>query len=408
MSDYSVIRIFYLLLGLFFVAGASTFGAAARTEKAEPGSGPEIKLEIIDGQFLLNAPITVRIFKHRIPPNSSVGIFLVPVMPENNPPIHGVWNPGCDGPLSRKTISLSGTGVQEFEWNGRATWWAPADGPMPCEDILPGRYLFQMYLYQEQDVPLVGMGRRAEPVQSAISLTFDLTGELDLSRIERDLNMRAVDLIQKNLELPNASDFVQAMYRSTGKLQDRNGGYFCQNKVVPLPHEGLVRACTTVPVLTELGLRLPYGEYVETRPIMRISRRAGAFRDVLLKARDAAAIPMLARLEMSVANEVGKGESCSISTTDPECHESFVYVKESSVLRATVENLFYQPERDDWAFLFKFEASKNGESLFEVESFVCVSGQGHVMQVSPIARELKGERRPSKVMNLVGLECEGS
>ena len=408
LSEFSVVRICNLLLGLLLVAGFLTFGTEARTEKVEAGSGPDIKVEVTGSQFRVNDQITIRIVKHRISPNSSVGIFLVPVMPENNPPIHGVWNPGCDGPLSSKTVSLNSTGVQEVEWSGRATWWAPVDSPMLCEDVLPGKYQFRVDLFRTQDVPLVGREQGVLPVRSAYSAPFRLRGEMDLSRIERDLNMRAVDFIQKKLEEPNASDFVQEMFRSKGKLQHRSGGYFCQYKVVPLPHEGLVRACTTVPVVTELGLRIPHGEYVETRPIIRISRRAGTLRAVLFKARSAAAFPLLTRLDLSLANEVDKGEGCSISTNDPQCRERVIFTKDASELLATVENLFYRPETDNWAFLFKFEAKKNDVSLFEVDSFVCVSGSGQVMQVLSTEHNPNKGRRKSDNVGSNGLDCEGS
>ncbi len=300
-------------------------------------------------------------------------------MPEGNVYPAGVWSPGCNGPLTATSIATPDEGALDFQWDGRTSWYAPSDVPERCKKVLAGQYRISVKLYGEQDVRLVGRYRPPEALATSVSEAFEIVGALDVSRVKHDLNGRIVSHIWEALELPNSSSVIHDAMAEKGEFSDEGYGIFCMNKEMPFLYEGFVRSCTSVPVVTPLGLRLPHGNYIDVRPRMMASKNVERMWANLLAARTFVATPLLEKLGLSLANKDREQDLCQSQFGRKWCRGRSVYAEGNVSLSISVRDWKYLPADNVWLFHFLTSGSRDHKLVFKENVFACVDGAGSVL-----------------------------
>jgi|GEM_PF-5064055 len=379
------------ILRAIFVASTFLFFVALNvfTQTLAAGQPTELYIELETKKNDLHSPVGIKVKASHAPSDSSIALHLSPLMPGGNVYPTGVWSPGCNGPLTASSITTPGGGVLNYQWNGHTTWQAPSDAPERCKKVLAGQYRVIAKLYREQDIPLVGWHRPPEPLAVSVSETFEIVGALDASRVKRDLNGRIVSHVWEALELPNSSSIIHDAMVEKGEFAEEGYGVFCMNKEMPFLYEGFVRACTNVPVVSALGLRLPYSNYINVRPRMTVSKNVGHMWANLFVARKAVATPLLDILGLSFANEDQEQDICQSQFGRKWCRGRIAYEKANVSLLVSVRDWKYLPTDDIWLFHFLTSGSMDHKLIFEENAFVCVNGAGEVLGQQTAARGSK-------------------
>lgn len=364
-----------------FVTSIFLFSVALNvfTQTLAAGQLPELHIELETKKIDLHSPVEIRVKTSHAPPDSSIALHLSPLMPVGNVYPTGVWSPGCNGPLTASSISTPVGGVLNYQWNGHTTWHAPSDAPERCRKVLAGQYQIIVKLYAKQELPLVGWYRPPEPLARSVSEVFEIVGALDVSRVKHDLNGRIVSHVWEALELPNSSSMIHDAMVEKGEFADEGHGVFCMNKEMPFLYEGFVRSCTSVPVVTPLGLRLPYENYIDVRPRMTVSKNVEHMWSNLLAARTAVATPLLDKLGLSFANEDQEQDLCQSQSGRKWCRGRIVYAKSNVRLLISVRDWKYLPANDVWLFHFLSSGSRDHKLVFKENVFACVDGVGKVL-----------------------------
>lgn len=377
----------YKILKTFFIAGLIQFSCVLElfVQSGANGDVPGIRVEIEKEKHVLHSPIGIKVMASQFPAGSSIAILLSPLMPKRTAFPDGVWSPGCAGPLTASSISAVGNDVLEYRWDGRTTWHAPTDAPERCTKVLAGQYRIIVHLYDEQDVPLVGWFRPPEPLARSVSETFEIVGKLDVTRVELDLNNHIVSHVWETLELPNSSSLLHKALVEKGELIEVGNGVFCMNKKMPFLYQGQIRACTSVPVVTPLGLRIPRGNYINVRPHMTVSENVEHLWDNLLSARSAVAAPLLDELGLSFADADRERDHCQSRVGQKWCRGQVVYEQGKVELLISVRDWKYLSDEDVWLYSFLSSGFRDARLVFKDEAFACVEGTGKVLRIRSAA-----------------------
>lgn len=374
-------------LKTFVIAGLVQFSCALEllAQSGANGDVPGIRVEIEKEKHALHSPIGVKIRASQFPAGSSIAIFLSPLMPKGNAFPDGVWSPGCAGPLTASSINAVGKNVLEYRWDGRTTWHAPTDLPRRCTKVLAGKYQIIVHIYGEQDVPLVGRFRPPEPLARSDSETFEIVGMLDVTRVEQDLNNHIVSHVWETLELPNSSSLLHEVLVEKGELIEVGNGVYCMNKKIAFLYQGQIRACTSVPVVTPLGLRIPSGNYIKVRPYKTVSENVEHIWKNLFSARTAVVAPLLDELGLSFANEDQDRDHCQSQVGQIWCRGQVVYEQGKVTLLISVRDWKYLSDKDVWLYSFLSTGLRDAKLLFKDEAFACVEGTGKVLRIRSAA-----------------------
>lgn len=360
--------------------------AGAEEVSAKPEG--DIRVELEADSFAIGEEIKINVINERAPSGSSVVLWLWPVMPGDVNERGYYSSPGCKGALTPVTLPFNPDETNTFYWSGLFTWWAPFDLPISCKNFSAGRFEIHAQFYRDKNVPVVGRSTRSQDTklqQSATSRPFDLTGDIDMSRLKNKLNSRAVSFVWDLLQLPNSSDILQDALLNINELRDLGGGYYCLTKEIPLLFSGVVEACTAEPVVTPLGLRLPHGDYISVRGKGEATKNVEQFRNALVIARDAVSQPLLGRMGLSSSNRDRKRERCQ-SPGQIWCRGTVAYTDEGSELMVSVQNWAVSENAELWLFHLQFHISEQYKTQSKGESFVCVNEDGKVLRIANAER----------------------
>lgn len=373
------------LAGSFLVTVLFLFlnSVVGRAEGIDADPDGDIRIELEADSFSVGEKIKIHVYNELAPIGASVALWLSPVMPADYKE-RGYTVPGCYGALTPVTLPIVRDEANTFYWSGLFTWWAPYDVPIKCKHFSAGRFQIHAQFYRDNNALVVGRPTKSQNTrlqQSATSRPFDLTGDIDMSRLKEDLNDQAVRFVWELFELPNSGDLLQVALSDSNELNDLGGGYYCLTKEIPLLYSGVVEACTAEPVVTPLGLRLPHGDYISVRGMGELKSNVEEFESISSAASRAVAELSLEEFDLTVDN-LDEGSARCHSHDRIFCRVAASYVSDNSELFITSRDWTILPEKELWLFHFETRASRGSETPHEGESFVCVDKNGEVFRIA--------------------------
>lgn len=259
------------------------------------------------------SPIQVLIDYQNVPKGAGLVIRVAPDVPVAEQKELGV------GPaaLVLQPISLSGSGRQVIEWNGKDLGCAPIDVPSWCPAFEVGRYRFEVALYSTAEFGLMGLGAALpELLTQNHSSAFDVSGSIDVERFRHLLTSTAINFLAKSMHLHSAG--VRGLWggdpdlylKARGDISQGPEGY-CATYEAKIPFTGQVTTCIPMSVVGPYGVHpARVHQALQVTASSRIAMRPGllSYSDALAQARQLADAPYVARLKMeSMPLMLGEG-----------------------------------------------------------------------------------------------------
>ena len=151
----------------------AVFGFWPLMSSTEARPGPNITV-VVENDATVARAVKIVIRYRNIPVGSGLVLSVVSGRLRDEP----------GGPLVVRPIKISGSGSQRFTWDGRTTYWAPADAPIPRRQVFVGTYKVIALVYDRANFSTVSRSPPPNPklIVRSQSRRFLLQSDPDISR----------------------------------------------------------------------------------------------------------------------------------------------------------------------------------------------------------------------------------
>ena len=333
--------------------------------------------------FAKSNPATINWRGNNIPSGSSLGLFLV----RNVPQQEAVRLPGVTGPLTLVAENVNGTIKGTTVWDGNSVGCAPTDAPMFCKGVEPGSYRIEAVIYDKESAALVtGLVRpghkRPNVIARGSSVPFTISGSYNLEPLKKRLLGAASNKVKESMSAyAFAGTHMERYVKMVGNLSGPNAsGIYCATFEVQPPAAGTLVVCGTVAYSTPTVT----GE-------VSVAINTLTYADAEKKARSVADTPYLSRVRFdhqpSMAEAGYTDYSVDFQTWSNAHPEATTY------LSTGVTNWAYRADGRYWLFVvyeIKAGGSESGPDRFAYNVLVRVndSGGACVVKTAPYRSNL--------------------